>query len=74
MHLIIFCCLVIQEVSPHVIITSAKQERCMTRFLRQLGEFWEIKIILAWEGESFVLSGKRQVVSGSRELNEIRDV
>ncbi|KAF3839772.1 hypothetical protein F7725_018489 [Dissostichus mawsoni] len=28
---------VIQEVSPHVIITSAKQERCMTRFLQQLG-------------------------------------
>ncbi|XP_032373848.1 mutS protein homolog 5 [Etheostoma spectabile] len=28
---------VIQEVSPHVIITSAKQERCMTSFLRQLG-------------------------------------
>ncbi|XP_018541696.1 mutS protein homolog 5 [Lates calcarifer] len=28
---------VIQEVSPHVIITSAKQERCMTRFLQRLG-------------------------------------
>ncbi|XP_059194405.1 mutS protein homolog 5 isoform X3 [Centropristis striata] len=28
---------VIQEVSPHVIITSAKQERSMTRFLQQLG-------------------------------------
>ncbi|XP_058504801.1 mutS protein homolog 5 [Solea solea] len=28
---------VIQEVSPHIIITSAKQERCMTRFLHQLG-------------------------------------
>uniref|UniRef100_A0A8P4K450 MutS protein homolog 5 n=1 Tax=Dicentrarchus labrax TaxID=13489 RepID=A0A8P4K450_DICLA len=28
---------VIQEVCPHVIITSAKQERCMTRFLQQLG-------------------------------------
>ncbi|KAF1387904.1 hypothetical protein PFLUV_G00084760 [Perca fluviatilis] len=28
---------VIQEVSPHVIITSAKQERCMTSFLQQLG-------------------------------------
>ncbi|KAM3615167.1 uncharacterized protein V6R79_024370 [Siganus canaliculatus] len=28
---------VIQEVSPHVIITSAKQEHCMTRFLQQLG-------------------------------------
>ncbi|XP_071325249.1 mutS protein homolog 5 isoform X3 [Trachinotus anak] len=28
---------VIQEVSPDVIITSAKQERCMTRFLQQLG-------------------------------------
>ncbi|XP_073340723.1 mutS protein homolog 5 [Pagrus major] len=28
---------VIQEVSPHLIITSAKQERCMTRFLHQLG-------------------------------------
>ncbi|KAM8734174.1 mutS protein homolog 5 [Acanthopagrus schlegelii] len=28
---------VIQEVSPHVMITSAKQERCMTRFLHQLG-------------------------------------
>ncbi|XP_069552113.1 mutS protein homolog 5 [Brachyistius frenatus] len=28
---------VIQEVSPHVIITSAKQERCMTRYLQQLG-------------------------------------
>uniref|UniRef100_UPI0037E7B62E mutS protein homolog 5 n=1 Tax=Semicossyphus pulcher TaxID=241346 RepID=UPI0037E7B62E len=28
---------VIQEISPHVIITSAKQERCMTRFLQQLG-------------------------------------
>uniref|UniRef100_A0A669EE37 MutS protein homolog 5 n=1 Tax=Oreochromis niloticus TaxID=8128 RepID=A0A669EE37_ORENI len=27
---------VIQEVSPHVIITSAKQERSMTRFLQQL--------------------------------------
>ncbi|XP_076592847.1 mutS protein homolog 5 [Chaetodon auriga] len=28
---------VIQEVCPHVIITSAKQERCMVRFLQQLG-------------------------------------
>ncbi|XP_063340914.1 mutS protein homolog 5 [Pelmatolapia mariae] len=28
---------VIQEVSPHVIITSAKQERSMTLFLQQLG-------------------------------------
>ncbi|XP_038567434.1 mutS protein homolog 5 isoform X6 [Micropterus salmoides] len=28
---------VILEVSPHVIITSAKQELCMTRFLQQLG-------------------------------------
>ncbi|XP_035528965.1 mutS protein homolog 5 [Morone saxatilis] len=28
---------VIQEVCPHVIVTSAKQERCMTRFLQQLG-------------------------------------
>ncbi|XP_054477288.1 mutS protein homolog 5 [Anoplopoma fimbria] len=28
---------VIQEVGPHVIITSAKQESCMTRFLQQLG-------------------------------------
>uniref|UniRef100_A0A3Q1H0M2 MutS protein homolog 5 n=1 Tax=Anabas testudineus TaxID=64144 RepID=A0A3Q1H0M2_ANATE len=29
---------VIQEVSPHVIITSAKQERFMAHFLKQLGE------------------------------------
>uniref|UniRef100_A0A8C4IEH1 MutS protein homolog 5 n=1 Tax=Dicentrarchus labrax TaxID=13489 RepID=A0A8C4IEH1_DICLA len=36
---------VIQEVCPHVIITSAKQERCMTRFLQQLGEYWETEII-----------------------------
>ncbi|XP_044064538.1 mutS protein homolog 5 isoform X2 [Siniperca chuatsi] len=28
---------IIQEVSPHVIITSAKQERCMIHFLQQLG-------------------------------------
>ncbi|KAM3873689.1 mutS protein homolog 5 [Diretmus argenteus] len=28
---------VIQEVSPHVIITSAKQERCMVRFMQRLG-------------------------------------
>ncbi|XP_055359031.1 mutS protein homolog 5 isoform X2 [Betta splendens] len=28
---------VIQEVSPHVIVTSAKQERCMVHFLQQLG-------------------------------------
>ncbi|XP_035493224.2 mutS protein homolog 5 isoform X2 [Scophthalmus maximus] len=28
---------VIQEVSPNLIITSAKQERCMTLFLQQLG-------------------------------------
>uniref|UniRef100_A0A8C5I1V0 MutS protein homolog 5 n=1 Tax=Gouania willdenowi TaxID=441366 RepID=A0A8C5I1V0_GOUWI len=28
---------VIQEVIPHVIITSAKQEPCMTRYLKQLG-------------------------------------
>ncbi|KAJ8004927.1 hypothetical protein DPEC_G00141370 [Dallia pectoralis] len=28
---------VIQEVSPHVIITSAKQERCMTHFMQGLG-------------------------------------
>ncbi|XP_075868893.1 mutS protein homolog 5 [Nelusetta ayraudi] len=27
---------VLQEVSPHVIITSAKQEHCMTHFLQQL--------------------------------------
>uniref|UniRef100_A0A674MBW6 MutS protein homolog 5 n=1 Tax=Takifugu rubripes TaxID=31033 RepID=A0A674MBW6_TAKRU len=27
---------VLQEVNPHVIITSAKQEHCMTRFLQQL--------------------------------------
>uniref|UniRef100_A0A8D3B7Y6 MutS protein homolog 5 n=1 Tax=Scophthalmus maximus TaxID=52904 RepID=A0A8D3B7Y6_SCOMX len=34
---------VIQEVSPNLIITSAKQERCMTLFLQQLGEHreWE---------------------------------
>uniref|UniRef100_A0A3Q0S4H9 MutS protein homolog 5 n=1 Tax=Amphilophus citrinellus TaxID=61819 RepID=A0A3Q0S4H9_AMPCI len=28
---------VIREISPHVIITSAKQEHCMTRYLQQLG-------------------------------------
>lgn len=28
---------VIQEVQPNVLITSAKQERCMTRFLQRLG-------------------------------------
>ncbi|XP_061918815.1 mutS protein homolog 5 isoform X2 [Entelurus aequoreus] len=28
---------IIQEISPQVIVTSAKQERCMTRFLLQLG-------------------------------------
>ncbi|XP_068614872.1 mutS protein homolog 5 [Brachionichthys hirsutus] len=28
---------VIQEVNPHVIVTSAKQEHCMTRCLQQLG-------------------------------------
>ncbi|XP_026173036.1 mutS protein homolog 5 [Mastacembelus armatus] len=28
---------VIQEISPHVVITSAKQEHCMTHFLQQLG-------------------------------------
>uniref|UniRef100_A0A8C2X1A1 MutS protein homolog 5 n=1 Tax=Cyclopterus lumpus TaxID=8103 RepID=A0A8C2X1A1_CYCLU len=28
---------VVQEVGPHVIITSAKQERCMTSFLQKLG-------------------------------------
>ena len=28
---------VIQEVSPHVIITSAKQERCMAQFMQRLG-------------------------------------
>uniref|UniRef100_A0A4W6CIX6 MutS protein homolog 5 n=1 Tax=Lates calcarifer TaxID=8187 RepID=A0A4W6CIX6_LATCA len=37
---------VIQEVSPHVIITSAKQERCMTRFLQRLGELWDIIIFV----------------------------
>lgn len=43
---LIYCsyCSVIQEVSPHVIITSAKQEYCMTRFLQQLGEHWDIII------------------------------
>uniref|UniRef100_A0A4W5LRG9 MutS protein homolog 5 n=1 Tax=Hucho hucho TaxID=62062 RepID=A0A4W5LRG9_9TELE len=29
---------VVQEVSPHVIITSAKQERCMVQFMQGLGE------------------------------------
>uniref|UniRef100_H3DLY3 MutS protein homolog 5 n=1 Tax=Tetraodon nigroviridis TaxID=99883 RepID=H3DLY3_TETNG len=29
---------VLQEIHPHVIITSAKQEHCMTSFLQQLGE------------------------------------
>lgn len=38
-----FFCLVLQEVNPHVIITSAKQEHCMTRFLQQLGELEEKK-------------------------------
>lgn len=33
-----YFCLVLQEVNPHVIITSAKQEHCMTRFLQQLGK------------------------------------
>eukprot|EP00063_Salmo_salar_P064377 XP_014039212.1 PREDICTED: mutS protein homolog 5-like isoform X1 [Salmo salar] len=28
---------VVQEVSPHVIITSAKQERCMVQFVQGLG-------------------------------------
>ncbi|CAB1334653.1 unnamed protein product [Coregonus sp. 'balchen'] len=28
---------VVQEVSPHVIITSAKQERCMVQFMQGLG-------------------------------------
>ncbi|XP_054903936.1 mutS protein homolog 5 isoform X3 [Poeciliopsis prolifica] len=28
---------VIQEVRPHVILTSAKQERCLTQYLQQLG-------------------------------------
>uniref|UniRef100_A0A671UNH2 MutS protein homolog 5 n=1 Tax=Sparus aurata TaxID=8175 RepID=A0A671UNH2_SPAAU len=37
---------VIREVTPHVMITSAKQERCMTRFLHQLGEFLETEMIL----------------------------
>lgn len=40
--------LVLQEVSPHVIITSAKQEHCMTRFLQQLGEFLGTHIICKW--------------------------
>lgn len=39
---------VLQEVSPHVIITSAKQEHCMTRFLQQLGEFWGTNMICKW--------------------------
>lgn len=39
---------VLQEVSPHVIITSAKQEHCMTRFLQQLGELWETNMICKW--------------------------
>lgn len=39
---------VLQEVSPRVIITSAKQEHCMTRFLQQLGEFWGTNI-LKWD-------------------------
>uniref|UniRef100_A0A8C6V075 Uncharacterized protein n=1 Tax=Neogobius melanostomus TaxID=47308 RepID=A0A8C6V075_9GOBI len=32
--------LVVQEVHPNVLITSAKQERCMTRFLQRLGTFY----------------------------------
>uniref|UniRef100_A0A3B3TXS7 MutS protein homolog 5 n=1 Tax=Poecilia latipinna TaxID=48699 RepID=A0A3B3TXS7_9TELE len=28
---------VIQEVRPHIILTSAKQERCLTQYLQQLG-------------------------------------
>ncbi|XP_057690653.1 mutS protein homolog 5 isoform X6 [Corythoichthys intestinalis] len=38
-----FNCLVIQEICPQVIITSAKQERCMTRFLLHLGSNPEYK-------------------------------
>ncbi|XP_070690957.1 mutS protein homolog 5 [Pempheris klunzingeri] len=36
-HELLLLARVIQEVSPHVIVTSAKQERCMARFLQQLG-------------------------------------
>lgn len=40
-----FLVLVVQEVSPNVLITSAKQERCMTHFLQKLGEFCQIQKI-----------------------------
>lgn len=46
------CFTVIQEVSPHVIITSAKQERSMTLFLQQLGELWEMILILPRKKEN----------------------
>uniref|UniRef100_A0A3P8RTP1 MutS protein homolog 5 n=1 Tax=Amphiprion percula TaxID=161767 RepID=A0A3P8RTP1_AMPPE len=37
----------IQEVSPHVIITSAKQERCMTRYLQELLEVGKQRLLSA---------------------------
>lgn len=69
---------VIKEVSPHVIITSAKQERCMTHFLQQLGKVWHLSThnLHEWKQTHirelcfFVVFLKIvQLVTGPRPLN-----
>lgn len=69
---------VIKEVSPHVIITSAKQERCMTHFLQQLGKVWHLSThnLHEWKQThirelcfSVVFLKIVQLVTGPRTLN-----
>ncbi|XP_047455391.1 mutS protein homolog 5 isoform X1 [Mugil cephalus] len=61
---------VIQEVSPHVIITSAKQERCMTRYLQQLGSNPHYKPeIVTYPNVDFGLGvGKQRLLSAHLPL------
>ncbi|XP_037532892.1 mutS protein homolog 5 [Nematolebias whitei] len=56
---------VIQEVKPHVIITSAKQERCMTHYLKQLGSNLQYKPeVVIYPNADFGLEvGKQRLLS-----------
>lgn len=48
--------LVIEEVNPQVIITSAKQEHCVSQFIKNLGKSSLIPVLFA----QAVISGHRE--------------
>ncbi|XP_017280442.1 mutS protein homolog 5 [Kryptolebias marmoratus] len=56
---------VVQEVRPHVIVTSARQERCMTQYLKQLGSNPQYKPeVVTYPNADFGLEvGKQRLLS-----------